>query len=248
MSSPRFSLYYTAMASTFTPALFLFDIDGTLLESGTAVHREAFAHAFRRVYGLPLNLNGLSAAGRTDTWLLAEPLRRQGMSDQEIWRRMPLAFREMEVYVEQNLGDLRDRVLPGVHRTLECLSDRRHLLGLLTGNLSRIAMAKMRQAGLARFFDIGGFGEESEFRARLVPVALSAASREAGREIPPSRSVVIGDTPMDVEAGKFAGSRTVGVATGPYSIAELRGSGADLVLPSLADAKGSVEALIGLTL
>lgn len=152
----------------------------------------------------------------------------------------------MQAYVEAHLPDLREKILPGVPEVLAELDGRGQLLGLLTGNLSRIAAAKMRAAGLERYFDVGGFGEESEIRAPLVPVAIARASERAGRIIPPEQVAVIGDTPLDIEAGKAAGTRTVGVATGPFSAAELRGAGADLALESLADARGAVEALMRL--
>jgi phosphoglycolate phosphatase len=228
-----------------TPSLFLFDIDGTLLRGGTEVHREAFAHAYRAVYGVPLSLDGVPAAGRTDTWLLAEPLRRHGMPDEEIWARMPAAFAAMQEYCDRHLGDLRDRVLPGAEQVLAALHGRGELLGLLTGNLSRIAMAKMQHAGLDGYFDTGGFGEESEIRAHLVPVALANASHRAGHPIAARHTAVIGDTPMDIEAGKTHGTRTVGVATSWFSVDELAAAGADLVLPSLADVEEAVRDLLG---
>ncbi|HLJ69058.1 MAG TPA: HAD family hydrolase [Chloroflexota bacterium] len=216
-------------------ALFLFDIDGTLLRTGTLVHRAAFGHTFRAVYGLPLDLDGMPAGGRTDRWLLAEPLRRSGMAPQQIEELMPRAFEEMQLYTEQNLSDLRDRVLPGVPQVLDALQDHGHLLGLLTGNLSRIAHAKLGHAGLDAYFQAGGFGEESENRADLIPVALAAASAIAGEAITPARTVVVGDTPLDVEAGKAHGTLTVGVATGPATRESLEASGADLVLATMAD-------------
>src|SRR5438270_5094073 len=158
------------------PALFLFDVDGTLIRAGTAVHRDSFAHAFKEVYGLPLTLEGMSAAGRTDAWLLAEPLRREGLTPEQIAEGAKRAYADMEAYVDEHLGDLRDRVLPGVREVLDDLHRRGQLIGLLTGNLKGIAMAKMQHADLARYFDCGGFGEESETRADLVPVALEHAS------------------------------------------------------------------------
>lgn len=227
------------------PILFLFDIDGTLLRGSATVHREAFAHAYRAVYDLPLSLDGISAAGRTDTWLLAEPLRRYGLDDESIWAKMPEAFAVMEDYVETHLGDLRDKVLPGVPEVLAGLHQRGHVLGLITGNLTRIALAKMRHAGLLSYVDTGGFGEESEFRAHLVPVALAKASEKAGRPIPVARCVVIGDTPFDIAAGQEHGTETVGVATGPFGEEELRQAGADLVLTSLDDADEAIDALTG---
>jgi phosphoglycolate phosphatase len=226
-----------------TPPVYLFDIDWTLLRGGSPTHREAFFHAFREVYELPLSLDGIPAAGRTDTWLLAEPLRRHGLSDEEIWGRMPAAFDLMQTYVEERLPDLRAWVLPGVPEVLEGLRSSGGVLGLLTGNLSRIARAKMRHAGLDHYFRVGGFGEESEVRANLVPVALAHAAELIGKPLLPGHAVVIGDTPFDIEAGKTHGTRTAGIAAGPFSIEALHAAGADLVLPSFADHAAAITAL-----
>ena len=228
------------------PALFLWDIDGTLLRGATAIHRDAFAHAYQTVYGLPLGLDGVAAGGRTDTWLLAEPLRRFGWSDAEIWARMPDAFTAMQGYVEQHLGDLSHCVLPGAREVLAELQARGYVQALVTGNLSRIAMAKLRHGGLAQYFDVGGFGEESDVRAQLVSVALRHARETVGTHIDPRRAVVVGDTPFDLEAGQLNGTRTCGVATGACSLEELEAAGADLLLPSLADAETAINALVGL--
>ena len=225
-------------------SLILFDIDGTLLRAGTDVHRASFDHAYRAVYGLPLTLDGIPAAGRTDTWLLAEPLRRRGVPDAEIWRLMPRAFEAMQAYTEEHLSDLRDRVLPGIPEVLSGLRERGALLGLLTGNLSRIAHAKMRHAGLDGYFDVGGFGEESEFRADLVPVALAAAGRSSEHPIRPGDVVVVGDTPFDVEAGKAHGTLTIGVATGGPTADELIRAGADLTLESFADSQRALRSIL----
>lgn len=226
------------------PQLFLFDIDGTILRGGTVVHRDAFAHVFRTVYDLPLTLDTVIAAGRTDTWLLVEPLRRSGLPDADIWARMQLAFTVMAEYVEEHIADMRESVLPGVPEVLARLREMGYLLGLLTGNLSRIARAKMQRAGLAEYFSTGGFGEESMDRPDLVPVALEHATQTYGMPLRAGQTVLIGDTPLDVEAGRAHGALTCGVATGRFSTDALRAAGADLVLESLADAESAVEALL----
>lgn len=224
-------------------SLYLFDIDGTILRGSTTVHREAFRHAYRTVYRRDaLSLDGISAAGRTDRWLLAETLRQHGVDEDTISRAMPEAFAAMAAYVEANLPDLHEHVLPGVPEVLLGLRAEGATLGLLTGNLRAIAFAKMRAAGLAQFFSTGGFGEESEERPDLVPVAL----RESGNLLAQD-AVIIGDTPLDVAAGRSAGAQTAGVATGPFSEDDLRMAGADLVLPSLADASRAVDLLLALT-
>lgn len=229
------------------PPLVLFDIDGTILRGGTEVHRAAFGHVFDTVYGEPsLSLEGISAAGRTDMWLVAEPLRRQGVAGEVIWEHLPRAFDVMNDYVERNIDDLHDRVLPGVPEVLAGLHTQGAWLGLLTGNLEPIALAKMRAAGLAHYFDTGGFGDESEIRSRLVEVALAKAGRQAGASIPPRRVVIVGDTPLDIEAAHAHGTQAAGVATGPFSEEELRQAGAELVLPSLADSAKAVKALLAL--
>jgi len=147
----------------------------------------------------------------------------------------------MQDYVDANLSDLRSCVLPGVPEVLAALRGNGHLVGLLTGNLSRIAMAKMRHSGLDAYFHTGGFGEESEIRSHLVPAAIANAMSAVGHPLSPGRTVVIGDTPLDVEAGRIHGTRTVAVATGIVSEQDLRAAGPDLFFPSFEDPERAVE-------
>ena len=169
-----------------------------------------------------------------------------GVGRRAIWERMSVAFDAMQDYTEANLGDLRGNVLPGVHEVLEALRSEGHMLGLLTGNLSRIAWAKLRHAGLAEYFQTGGFGEESEIRSHLVPVALADAALLLDHPVPPRNAALVGDTPLDVEAGKAHATRTVGVATGLVSFDELAASEPDLMLSSFADWKAASAALLSL--
>jgi phosphoglycolate phosphatase-like HAD superfamily hydrolase len=55
--------------------------------------------------------------------------------------------------------------------------------------------------------------------------------------IPNHDVLVIGDTPRDIEAGRAAGFRTVGVATGQYSADQLRDSGADLAIANFREGR-----------
>jgi phosphoglycolate phosphatase-like HAD superfamily hydrolase len=48
-------------------------------------------------------------------------------------------------------------------------------------------------------------------------------------------TIAVGDTPRDVSAGHGAGIRVVGVATGSYSVAELREAGADWPIADVTD-------------
>jgi phosphoglycolate phosphatase len=59
--------------------------------------------------------------------------------------------------------------------------------------------------------------------------------------------VLVGDTPLDVAAGRAGGARTVAVATGPYRADELAATGADAVLEDLRDPEAALAAILGLT-
>jgi phosphoglycolate phosphatase-like HAD superfamily hydrolase len=57
--------------------------------------------------------------------------------------------------------------------------------------------------------------------------------------------VIIGDTPADVACAASIGARTIAVATGGYSEAELADTGADAVLPDLSDVARACDAILG---
>ncbi|MGH2447381.1 MAG: HAD family hydrolase [Chloroflexota bacterium] len=215
-------------------SLFLFDIDGTILRGSTEVHRAAFAYAYQEIYGLDLSLDGIVAAGRTDAWLFEEPLRRARVPYERVQRNRLEAFAVMEAYVTEHLEDLRDRVLPGVREVLSELREACQTLGLLTGNLEGVAAAKMVRAGLEDYFQFGVYGSESVDRSQLVPIALRLA-RTSGVVESQTQATVIGDTPLDIAAARDHNLRSVAVATGPFSVEDLRCAGADLVFESLAE-------------
>ena len=56
--------------------------------------------------------------------------------------------------------------------------------------------------------------------------------------------VIIGDTPNDIACGKAHGARTVAVATGPFSVADLAAHHPDAVLADLADLDAVTRAIL----
>ena len=54
---------------------------------------------------------------------------------------------------------------------------------------------------------------------------------------PPSDVLVVGDTPHDVACAHAAGATPVGVATGGYTVDQLRDSGAEIVFRDLSDTR-----------
>jgi phosphoglycolate phosphatase-like HAD superfamily hydrolase len=130
------------------------------------------------------------------------------------------------------------RVLPGIVSLLDEMRLRADVaLGLATGNVEPGARIKLGRADLNRYFEFGGFGSDSEDRTELVRRAAEKAANKTGGPIDASNIFVIGDTPLDMDAGNRAGFKTVGVATGSYSVEQLLDAGATFAVTDLASGR-----------
>jgi phosphoglycolate phosphatase-like HAD superfamily hydrolase len=92
-------------------------------------------------------------------------------------------------------------------------------------------------------FEIGGYGSDDEVRANLVNVAQKRAAAKRGERFNRANTVLIGDTPRDVQAGRFGGAHVVAVASGADGADALRAEGADIVLPDLRNTDAVVKAV-----
>lgn len=214
-------------------ALWLFDIDGTLVDTGGAGLR-ALQEAARECFGS--QGPELDLAGSTDLGVLAGIFSHFG---REVDAAGAEAFFAAYLQrLEWNLahGDFTGRVLPGAVALLEALERRPDVsVGLLTGNISAGAASKMRHYGLDRHFGFGAYGSDHADRNRLGPVALERAATHAGRVFTAAETLVIGDTPKDVACAKAIGARCLAVATGHFSADQLRACGADRVVMTLEE-------------
>jgi phosphoglycolate phosphatase len=216
--------------------LLLFDIDQTLVNTGGAGLR-ALDRACFKLFAIERAMDGISPHGKTDPAIAREILSvRLGLaSDPTISGRIAST---LEAYAGFLAEEVRIsptyRVLPGILSLLdEMLTRKDVMLGLATGNIELGARIKLDRGDLNRYFTFGGFGSDAEDRAELVRKAAEKAADRNGGPIAPSDTFVIGDTPLDIAAGKRAGFKTVGVATGSYSCAELLDSGATIAVADL---------------
>jgi phosphoglycolate phosphatase len=222
------------------PKLVLFDIDGTLVLTGGAGVR-AMMRAFEAVMGVPSGadaLNGIPVAGRTDWIILHEALSRMGHQlDEPLFQRLResyIAFLRQEI-LQRGTGV--NGTLPGVVPLLDQLQARDDVfLGLLTGNFKEGAQIKLERFDLWRYFACGAYGDDAADRNALVPVALDRASACGLPALSPSDVIVVGDTPHDVACAHAVGAVAVGVATGSFSVDQLRDCGAAAVFKTLEDA------------
>ncbi len=134
--------------------------------------------------------------------------------------------------------------MPGVVELLRELSRRADvLLGLLTGNIEAGAHAKLRAAGLLGFFRLGAYGSDHEARRCLPAIACDRARALTGREFRVERTVIIGDTPLDIDCAQACGALAVGVATGQHSAEELRACAPHVLVADFSDVEEAVRVL-----
>ncbi len=216
--------------------MLLFDVDATLILTGGAGLR-ALNRAFERLFGVDSAMNDIAPHGKTDPAIVREifhkKLNTPDLVDSEIARVLEhyVAFLREEVETTDKY-----EILPGILDVLAETSARSDfLLGLATGNIETGARIKLHRGDLNRFFSFGGYGSDSESRVGLVRRAAEKAFGHHGSRIPERDIFVIGDTPRDIDAGRDAGFRTVGVATGQYSVEQLRDAGADLAIRNFRD-------------
>lgn len=215
--------------------LILFDIDGTLLTS-TGVGRDAVLVALEQVCGRSIISDGVSFAGRTDPAIIRDLLTANDVAPADINEILPVC---MEAYASSLMHLLTPSsvyVFPGAADLVRSLHEADGvLLGLLTGNMRETAYLKLHAAGLGSFFEFGAFGSDRETRNDLPGIAAERAHAFCGELFPPEKTVIIGDTPHDIECGRLHGAHCIGVSTGPFSRAELASHKPDLLLNDFTD-------------
>jgi len=226
--------------------LVLFDIDGTLLNSG-GMGRAAMQRALGLVFGSPGNPS-YRYDGKTDKQIVRDVMRLEGHTDDHIDARME---KLIELYLDglregAKSGKFNVRPLEGVVPLLDALDQRKDVvLGLLTGNVEPGARIKLTAAGIdPDRFRVNAFGSDHEHRPELPAIAQRRAGETLGLDIAGDRLVVIGDTPADIECGRSLGARAIGVASGHYTVEQLQSHKPYAVFPSLKNTQHVLETIL----
>jgi phosphoglycolate phosphatase len=226
------------------PKLVLFDIDGTLVLTGRAGLR-ALNRACESIVGHRNGMEGVAIAGRTDWIILHDAMRKIGRElDDDLFQQLRAAYVSNLREEIQHPGEGVKAVMPGIRELLDELAAMDDVyVGLLTGNFVAGAEVKLGYFDLWRYFACGAFGDDSSDRNALMPFALERAKACGFPEVAPTDVYVVGDTPHDVACALASGAVPVGVATGEYSMDQLRESGAAIVFEDLRDTRAFVEVL-----
>jgi phosphoglycolate phosphatase len=223
------------MSRRIEDGLLLWDIDHTLIDISRFRER-AYRDIFMSLTGLPFR--GLaSTPGRTTFDKIRETLLLHGVTPTT--SLVDIAA-ELLTHTYESTVDLTKeaRLLPGAEAILRYFSSTGSFRQtVVTGNLRRIALAKVNAFGISRYLDVtvGAYGDDGVPRDALVPIALERYLNVRG-ELPSRHMIfVLGDTIHDMMAARSIGVRAIGVGTGRFSTFELATAGAELVVDDLTD-------------
>lgn len=221
-------------------AVILFDIDGTLVTTAGGA-RQALLDAVTAQLGDPSGFD-FSFGGMTDRGIMRRGLRHRGLAGDDpgvdhaaVEARIDALIADYLPRLERLLATTPvHRLLPGAGELARAAATWSGVAaGLGTGNVRHGATLKLRPFGLHEVLPFGGFGCDAELRADLIAAGHRRGAARLGVPLEQARLVIVGDTPLDVQAARANGGVTLAVATGSSSRAELQASGAEVVVDRL---------------
>ena len=225
-----------------TYRLVAWDVDHTLVENA-GISKRIYSTAYRALTGTDPEFPP-QTEGRTDRAIMRLLFALHGRTLPQ-WEAVDRALTEVGLEYARELRQV-GFALPGAKEALECVDRAAGTIQtVLTGNIRANAYLKLSAFGLDRWLDldIAAYGSDRTKRADLVPLMQARAESKYGLRFDAGNTIVVGDTPRDVEAGRLGGARVIAVASGLYSVAELRHAGAPTVLAGLAETRLLLEAV-----
>src|SRR5579871_176735 len=197
----------------------VFDLDGVLIDS-----RPQMEFVFRECY------REFGSAGEPP---LREFFQRMGMPLPEILRELGLPaematkYREMSRLLYKEI-----RVVPGADSTLSMLHGIGMPLGLMTSKDRARTLEILVHFGLRRYFS-GIVCGDDPYPGKPAPEGLWALAAQF--EVLPERTVIVGDSVLDVLCGLRAGAIAAAVTWGFESPQRMQASGANVCCESFND-------------
>ena len=197
----------------------LFDLDGTLVDSS-----EAIIKAVEKA----LELKGLTCNRAKVARMIGLPLENifsvlaPNLSEQEIWQ---LVHEYRKYYMAHHLENT--TIHPSAQMVLRKLKAKGFKLGIITTKYREPVMDVLSHFGIAELFDVVVTGYEVIKHKPAPDIVLEAAKR---LRVDPKQCVVVGDSPLDVQAGKQAGAFTIAVLSTTYTRKQLESTKPTIVI------------------
>lgn len=205
-----------------------FDVDGTLSDTD-----DVYVHKFARFFPRFIFKNPDHAARRFVMWVEAPGNALLGLTDtigldDEIVALIDWMSRH------QKRSSKTFWLIPGVDEMLKQLKEH-YPMSVVSARDEKGTMRFLEQFNLLSYFDAIITGQSAE-HTKPYPDPILLAAQKMG--VNPKECLMIGDTTVDIRAGKSAGTQTVGVLCGFGEEPELRKKGADMILKTTSELAG----------
>lgn len=220
------------------PRLVIFDVDGTLVDSQDMIVA-AFSHAYESMdLVAPSRDRMLSFVGRSLELIFPELSPELNSAQHEA---LTTGYRDAYFHLRKTRGsNATSPMFDGARAALDALQSQDWtILAVATGKSKR---------GLDKLIE--GYGLEGYFVSQQVadfhpskphPAMVHACLTETG--VAPERAVMIGDTTYDIDMGRAAGVKTIGVSWGYHPAETLN---ADKIIHNFDAVHDAIDDLIGL--
>jgi phosphoglycolate phosphatase len=218
------------MPADVTHRLFVFDCDGTLVDSQHNIVAAMAAAWARHALPAPVASDVRRIVGLTLEVAIARLLPE---AEDAVHRALATAYREIvhDLRVGNAQGTAEEPLFPGIRELIETLAAPEIFLGVATGKNLRGLEHTLRVHGLRERFHT--LQTADLCRSKPDPEMVLRAMAETATDA--ASTVVIGDTSFDMEMARAAGATAIGVAWGYHEVAELWKAGAHAVIAQPAD-------------
>lgn len=218
------------------PRLIVFDMDGTLIDSGAIIAEHMAATFIEHGLVAPTRAQSNMVIGLT----LDIAMRRLADCDEDTALTLANTYRR-HYRAMLDAGERHEPLYAGAADALGRLRRMETaLLGIATGKALHGASRILALHGLSDHFITVQTPDHNPSKPH--PGMMLRACSETG--IDPSRAVMIGDTTFDMELGVAAGAKTIGVTWGYHNRALLEASGANIIIEDYADLDAAIEEVL----
>ncbi len=217
--------------------LFLFDIDGTLINSGGS-GKQSINIVFKKFFNIQNVADNIHIQGRSDKAIWEDVIKKFNIPWSDFLRIKPILLKEYYKTLNEIMkNNINKKIYSNVKEILNLLQQTGHKLGLVTGNLKKSAYIKISFFDIGQFFPIGGFGNDSEYRDIIVRKAVLRAKKFYSYKFSNEEIFVVGDTPADIESAAANNVISVAITTGYHTYTELVKYNPDYIFDNMKQLK-----------
>ena len=220
--------------------LVLFDIDGTILKFNNELGKRIFIDFLEKYLEREIPQESIpDFSGMTDLKILQQITEYINLPFKQLEQKLPDLWESLNSYFGEYCVDDNFEVMPGVRQLIDELHSNQNVtLGLLTGNIKQNAYSKLKAVGLDHYFSFGSFGCEYADRNKLPQVAIEKANTHLSKNhFKTENTIILGDSPRDIECAKSNNIPVICTATGNFSTTQLENFKPDYLFEDFSDYK-----------